>query len=59
MKAAIRGPMALDTRTEADQSSLEALHASRRGPVNLIDAVLLTVRNRAKDLASLAFSAAS
>jgi len=59
MKAAIKGPMTPESRTEAGQSSLEAVDASRRGPVNLIDTALLTVTNRAKGLASLAFSAAS
>lgn len=59
MKAAIKGPMTLVTRTEAGQLSLEAVPASHRGPVNLIDAALLTVMNRAQGLASLAFSAAS
>ena len=59
MKASIKGPMSLETRTEADQSRLEAVHASRRGPVNLIDAALLTVTNRAKALVFLAFSATS
>jgi hypothetical protein len=59
MKAAIKDPMTLVTRTEADQSSLEAVHVSRRGPVNRIGAAVLTVTSRAKALASLAFSAAS
>lgn len=59
MKASMKGPMNLETRTEADQSSLKAVHASRRGPVNLIDAALLTVTNRAKALVFLAFSTAS
>lgn len=59
MKAPIKGPMALETWTEAGQSSLEAVHPSRRRPVNLIDAALRTVTNRAKALVSLAFSAAS
>ena len=59
MNAPIKGAMALETRKESDQPSLESAHASRRGPVNLIDAVLMTVTNRAKALASLAFSAAS
>ena len=52
-------PMALKTRTEAGLSSLQAGHASRRAPVNLIDATLLAIKSRAKDLPSLAFSAAS
>ncbi|MCP9806137.1 hypothetical protein KBY71_06350 [Cyanobium sp. T1B-Tous] len=59
MKAPIKGPLVLERRTEEGQSSLEAVHASRRGPVNLIDAALLTVTNRAKALVFLAFSAAS
>jgi hypothetical protein len=59
MKALIKGPLVLERRTEEGQPSLEALHASRRGPVNLIDAALLTVTNRAEALASIAFSAAS
>jgi len=59
MNAPIKGPMSLETRSEAGQSSLEPVHGSRRGPVNLIDAALLAVTNRAKALGSLAFSAAS
>lgn len=59
MKAPIKGPLVLECRTEEGQSSLEAVHASRRGPVNLIDAALLTVTTRAKALVFLAFSAAS
>jgi len=59
MNAPIKGAMALATMTKAGKSSLEAVHASRRAPVNLIDAALLAVTNRAKALASLAFSAAS
>lgn len=59
MKAPIKGLTALETRTEAGQSSLEAVRASRRGPINRIGAALLTVTNRAKALASLAFSAVS
>ena len=59
MMEGIKGPMTLVTRIEADQSSLEAVHASRRGPVNRIAAAFLTVTNRVKDLASFAFSAAS
>ena len=51
--------MPLVTSTETDQSSLEAVHGSRREPVNLIDAALLAVTNRAKAMAALAFSAAS
>jgi hypothetical protein len=54
-----KGPIALETRTETGQSSLQAVHASRKAPVNLIDAALLAITNRAKVLASLAFSAAS
>ena len=59
MKAPIKGPLVLERRTEEGQSSLEAVHASRRGPVNLIDAALLSVTYRAKALVFLAFSAAS
>ena len=59
MKAAVTGPTTLVTRIEAAQSSLEAVNASRRAPVNLIDAALLADTNRAKALASLGFSAAS
>ena len=36
MKAAIKGPMTLVTRTEAGQLSLEAVPASHRGPVIII-----------------------
>ena len=54
-----KGPIALETRNESGQSSLQAVHASRRAPVNLIDVALLAVTNRAKALVSLAFSAAS
>ena len=59
MNAPNKGAMALETRTEAGQLSLEAVHSSRRAPFNLIDAMLLADTNRAKALASLAFSAAS
>ena len=59
MNAPNKGAMALETRTEAVQSSLEAVHASRRAPLNLIDAALLASSNRAKDLAAPAFSADS
>jgi hypothetical protein len=59
MNAPNKGAMALETRTETGRSNLKAMHASRRAPVNLIDAELLAVMNRAKPLASLAFSAAS
>lgn len=59
MKAPVRVPTALETRTQAEQSNLEAVHGSRRGPVNLIDAAHLTVMDRAKALVSIAFSAAS
>lgn len=51
--------MTLVTRIEADQSILEVVHASRRGPINLIDDAPLTVTNSAKAQASLGFSAAS
>ena len=59
MKAPIKAPIALETGSEAGQSSLEALLASHRRPFNRIDTALLTVTNRAKALAFLAFSAAS
>jgi len=59
MNAPIKEAMVLATMPKAGKSSLEAVHASRRAPVNLIDAALLAVTNRAKALASLAFSAAS
>ncbi len=59
MNAPNKGAMALETRTEAGQLSLEAVHSSRRAPFNLIDAMLLSVTNRAKALVSLSFSAAS
>ena len=59
MKAPNKGAIGLETRSETGQSSLEAVHASRRAPVNLIDAALLADTNRAKALASLAFSAGS
>jgi len=59
MNAPIKGAMALATMTKAGKSSLEAVHTNCRAPVNLIDMALLTVTNRAKVLASLAFSAAT
>lgn len=59
MNALNTGPMALETRTESGQPSLKAEHASRKAPINLIDAMLLAITNRTKALASLAFSAAS
>jgi hypothetical protein len=59
MKAPNKGAIGLETRIETGQSSLKAVLASRRAPLNLIDAALLAVTNRAKALASLAFSAAS
>jgi len=59
MNAPIKEAMVMAIMTIAGKSSLEAVHASRRAPVNLIDAMLLAVTNRAKALASLAFSAAS
>jgi len=51
--------MALEIKTETGQASLEALHTSRRAPVNLIDVMLLSVTNRKKPLLPPAFSAAS
>jgi len=51
--------MVMANMTIAGKSSLEAVHESRRAPVNLIDAMLLAHTNRAKALVSLAFSAAS
>ena len=59
MNAPIKEAMVLATMTKASKSSLEAVHESRRAPVNLIEAALLADTNRAKALASLAFSAAS
>ena len=59
MNAPNKGAIALETRTETAQSSLEEVHASRRAPVNLIDVALIAATNRAKALASLPFSAAS
>jgi hypothetical protein len=59
MNAPNKGAMALETRKEAGQSSLQAGHASREEPVNMIDAVLLEGTNRTKALASIAFLAAS
>ena len=59
MNAPNKGPIALETRTEAGQLRLEAVHSSRRAPGNLIDVTMLAVTNGAKALASLAFSAAS
>jgi hypothetical protein len=59
MKAPIKGAIALETRAETGETSLEAVHASRRAPVNLIDAAMLAVTNRAKAPASLACSADS
>ena len=59
MNAPNKGAMALETRTEAGRSSLQSVHWSRRAPVNLIDVALIAAANRAKALASLAFSAAS
>lgn len=50
-----KGAMALETRKESGQSSLQAGHASREEPVNMIDAVLLEGMNRTKALASIAF----
>jgi hypothetical protein len=51
----IRGAMASETKTEACQSSLEAVHATCRAPVNLIDEALLTVQNRQKPLLASLF----
>jgi len=59
MNASNKGAMALEPGTQSGQPSLEAVHSSRRAPVNLIDTTLLSVKNSAKALASLAFSAAS
>jgi hypothetical protein len=59
MNAPNKGAMALETRTESGQPSLKAGHASRKAPINLIDATLLAITNRSKALVSLAFSAAS
>ncbi len=59
MKAPIKGAIALETRAKTGQTSLEAVHASRRARANLIDATLLAITNRTKALASIAFSAAS
>ena len=59
MNAPNKGAIALETRTETAQSSLEGVHVSRRSPVNLIDAALHVVTNKGKALASFAFSAAS
>ena len=59
MNALNTGPMALETRTESGQPSLQAVHASRKAPINLNDATLLAITNRTKALASLAFLAAS
>jgi len=59
MNALIKEAMVLVTMTKASKSSLEAVHESCRAPVNLIEATLLADTNRAKALASLAFSAAS
>lgn len=59
MNAPNKGAMALGTRNESGQRSLEAVHASRSAPVNLIDVALLEAANRAQALDSLAFSAAS
>jgi hypothetical protein len=57
MKAPLKGQVTLVARTEGGQPSLEAVYASCREPVNRIDASLMTVTNREKALASLAFSA--
>jgi len=51
--------VALETKKESGQMSLEAVHSSHRAQVNLIDVALLEATNRAQALASLAFSAAS
>jgi len=55
MNAPNKGAIALETRAETGQSSLYAVHASSRAPVNLIGAALLADTNRAKALTSLAF----
>ena len=47
MNAPDKGAMALETRKESGQMSLEAVHSSRRAPVNLIDTALLEATNRA------------
>jgi len=59
MNAPIKDAMVLATMTKAGKSSLEAVHATRRGAVNPIHAELLTVTNGARPLAFVAFSAAS
>jgi len=59
MNAPNKGLMALETRNESGQSSLQAVHASRRAPVKLIDAALLTALTKVKALVPLAFSAVS
>jgi len=48
MKVPLKGLTPLGTRTQAGQSFLDAVHASRRARVNLIDADQLTGTNRAK-----------
>ena len=58
-EGAEQGAFGLGIRSDIGQFSLKSLYASRRAPVNLIDAALLAVTNWAKGLASLAFSAAS
>jgi len=59
MKATIKGPMLLETKTKAGQSRFVAVHEGHRAQVNRIDVALLTVTNRARPLAFVAFSAAS
>ena len=59
MNAPNNGLIALEMRIESGQSSLQAVHASRRAHVNLIEVALLVVTNRAKALVSLVFSVAS
>lgn len=59
MRASIKGPMALQTKTEVGQSCLEAVHVCRSGSFKLIDAVLMTITNRPKKTGFPSFSAAS
>lgn len=56
MNAPIKRATPLMTRTEAGQSRLESVNASRRGPVNLIDVALLAVTNRANPCSPRFFS---
>jgi len=59
MKAPLKGPAALETRTEAGQTSLEAVDASRREPPNLIEAPSMAVMREVKIVVAPTFSAAS